>query len=656
MPIYLVEGPHRGPGSSRGGGRDPVVQGRDSEGRDRRRRLPERRARQHDHRDVPHHDAPHGSGVCPRIARLSLPLDGLREETEVPRSGVLLEGPAPCDLHLRDAPSDVDPPPGRIGAHALGARPRLPTDRAARGPADGPRGSAGRGAAGVGRRVDGPGPRRTGPQGDRGARDGHDHRGDRRPPERGPLAERGRDRAPRGGAHRHAGRARGRRPRPRARRPPAGAQHRSQAAPGPGEESRGAPPAAQAAGTRRREDGAHPVGNVPIGGAQRLTRRIPIPNRRRTLGNQTMATDPVCGMYVDETTSKLTAVVRGRTYYFCSETCLETFTAPEKEMRRLKLYTAFSLGIGLPLFFVALGMEFGWWLADAMLLANVAFFVAETPVQFVAGWRFYRGTRDAIKNRSANMDVLIAIGTSAAWGYSAIVTWLPFLGVAVTDPSTYYDTAAVIIGLILLGKYFEEIAKGKASDAIRKLMDLAPRTARVIRDGKEEDVPVELVQVGDVFIVRPGERVPVDGMIIEGYTAVDESMITGESIPVEKKVGDTAIGATINKTGLLRVRATRVGADTMLNQIVKLVEDAQIARAPIQKLADRVASVFVPAVIVIALAAGLFWYFIGYGWFFPVAQGYGLHTPITASLFVLVAVLIIACPCAMIKTATRTNK
>jgi len=360
-----------------------------------------------------------------------------------------------------------------------------------------------------------------------------------------------------------------------------------------------------------------------------------------------MATDPVCGMYVDETTSKLTAVVLNAVYYFCSETCLETFTAPEKEMRRLKLYTAFSLGIGLPLFFVALGMEFGWWLADAMLLANVAFFVAETPVQFVAGWRFYRGTRDAIKNRSANMDVLIAIGTSAAWGYSAIVTWLPFLGVAVTDPSTYYDTAAVIIGLILLGKYFEEIAKGKASDAIRKLMDLAPRTARVIRDGKEEDVPVELVQVGDVFIVRPGERVPVDGMIIEGYTAVDESMITGESIPVEKKVGDTAIGATINKTGLLRVRATRVGADTMLNQIVKLVEDAQIARAPIQKLADRVASVFVPAVIVIALAAGLFWYFIGYGWFFPVAQGYGLHTPITASLFVLVAVLIIACPCAL---------
>src|SRR3972149_4635641 len=338
MPIYLVEGPHRGPGSSRGGGRDPVVQGRDPEGRDRRRRLPERRARQHDHRDVPHPGAPHGSGVCPRIARLSLPLDGLREETEVPRSGVLLEGPAPCDLHLRDAPSDVDPPPGRIGAHALGARPRLPTDR--------------------------------------GARDGHDHRGDRRPPERGPLAERGRDRAPRGGAHRHAGRARGRRPRPRARRPPAGAQHRSQAAPGPGEESRGAPPAAQAAGTRRREDGAHPVGNVPIGGAQRLTRRIPIPNRRRTLGNQTMATDPVCGMYVDETTSKLTAGVRRRTYYFCSETCLETFTAPEKEMRRLKLYTAFSLGIGLPLFFVALGMEFGWWLPEPMLLPNAPFFCA----------------------------------------------------------------------------------------------------------------------------------------------------------------------------------------------------------------------------------------------------------------------------------------
>src|SRR5437899_8349492 len=268
-----------------------------------------------------------------------------------------------------------------------------------------------------------------------------------------------------------------------------------------------------------------------------------------------MPTDPVCGMYVDEGTH-LTAIVRGRKYYFCSETCLETFTAPEKELARIKRLTALSLGVGIPLFVVALGMGLGWFWSNLMEPMNVVFFVLATPVQFVAGWRFYRGFWDAIRSRSANMDVLIAIGTSAAWGYSAIVTFLPYVGVRGVDPATYYDTAAVIIGLILLGKYFEEIAKGKASDAIRKLMDLAPRTAHVLRDGREEEVAVELVQLEDLVIIRPGERVPVDGTIVEGFSAIDESMITGESIPVDKKIGDPAIGATGNKPGLLRILAT----------------------------------------------------------------------------------------------------
>ena len=346
-----------------------------------------------------------------------------------------------------------------------------------------------------------------------------------------------------------------------------------------------------------------------------------------------MATDPVCGMYVDEGTH-LTALVRGRRYYFCSHTCMEAFTAPAKEIARLKRLTALSLGIGLPLFVIGFGQGVGWWLSGLEEPVNLAFFVLATPVQFVAGWRFYHGTWDAFRNRSANMDVLIAIGTTAAWAYSAIVTFLPVLGVPLADQGTYYDTAAVIIGLILLGKYFEELAKGRAGDAIRKLMDLAPRTAHVIREGTEEEVPVELVQVDDRLVVRPGERIPVDGTIVEGSSAIDESMITGESIPVEKRVGDTAIGATINKSGLLTIRATRVGADTTLNQIIKLVEDAQVARAPIQRLADRVASVFVPAVVLIASLTFLVWKFV-------------YHDTIAQSLVFFIAVLIIACPCAL---------
>ena len=348
-----------------------------------------------------------------------------------------------------------------------------------------------------------------------------------------------------------------------------------------------------------------------------------------------MATDPVCGMFVDDATSTLKATVRGRTYYFCAETCPETFLAPEKELHRLKVYTAMSLGIGIPLFVAGLGMELHWYgtvLSQGAL--NLILFVFATPVQFIAGWRFYRGMWDALRNRSANMDVLIALGTSAAYGYSAAVTFLPLLGVSLSNLSTYYDTAAIIIGLILLGKYFEEIAKGKAGDAVRKLMDLAPRTARVLRDGKEQEIALELVQVDDVCIVRPGERVPVDGTILEGSSALDESMITGESLPVEKKEGDPVIGATVNKTGLMKVRATKVGADTTLNQIIKLVEDAQVSRAPIQRLADRVAAFFVPTVVSIATFSFLIW-------ILP------LSASLAFSLSIFIAILIIACPCAL---------
>jgi len=331
-------------------------------------------------------------------------------------------------------------------------------------------------------------------------------------------------------------------------------------------------------------------------------------------------------MYVDEKTATITRVIRGRTYYFCSESCARTFEAPEIELRNLKIMVAFSLALGLPTFIFSF-LE----VLPSILPNNVWLFLMATPVQFIPGWRFYRGTWDAIKSRLANMDTLIAVGTSAAWVYSTVVTFFPSV---FPEGGVYFDTAALIIGLVLLGKLLEDIAKGKASEAIRKLMDLQPRMARVIRNGREKEVPVELVQEGDLVIVRPGEKIPVDGEVVEGYSSVDEKMITGESIPVEKKVGDVVIGATINKAGMLRFKATKVGADTTLSQIVKLVEEAQISKAPIQRLADTISAYFVPAVMVIAIASFIAWYSLG-------------AKPFTFSLTIFISVLIVACPCAL---------
>lgn len=338
-----------------------------------------------------------------------------------------------------------------------------------------------------------------------------------------------------------------------------------------------------------------------------------------------MAKDPVCGMYVDERKATITRTIRGRTYYFCSESCARTFERPEIELRHLKYMVAFSLTFGI------LTLVFSFFRILPLLPPDVWLFLLATPVQFVAGWRYYRGTWDAIKNKSANMDTLIATGTSAAWVYSTAVAFFPDV---FPGGEVYFDTAALIIALILLGKLLEDMAKGKASEAVRKLMDLQPRMATVIRDGKESEVPVEQVQVGDIVVVRPGERIAVDGVVVEGHSSVDQKMITGESIPVDKGVGDEVIGATINKEGMLKFKATKVGADTTLSQIIKLVEEAQIARAPIQRLADTVASYFVPIVMIVALVTFLTWHLIG-------SQGFEF------SLSVAIAVLIIACPCAL---------
>jgi Cu+-exporting ATPase len=259
-----------------------------------------------------------------------------------------------------------------------------------------------------------------------------------------------------------------------------------------------------------------------------------------------------------------------------------------------------------------------------------------TPVQFWAGWRFYRGFWAALRHRTADMNTLIAVGTSAAYFYSVVAVLFPsVLTIGGTTPHLYFDTSTMIVALILLGRFLEARAKGQTSAAIKRLIGLQPKTALVVRDGKESEINVEEVQLGDLILVRPGERIPVDGVIRQGSPAVDESMVTGESLPVEKKEGDEVIGATINKTGSFKFEATRIGRDTTLARIVRLVEEAQGSKAPVQRLADVIASYFVPTVIAIAVVTFLIWYFFG-----PAPS-------LTYAFLNFIAVLIIACPCAL---------
>lgn len=267
--------------------------------------------------------------------------------------------------------------------------------------------------------------------------------------------------------------------------------------------------------------------------------------------------------------------------------------------------------------------------------ANWLMLALATPVQFYVGWQYYVGAYKALRNGSANMDVLIAMGSSAAYFYSLPIVfgWL--------EGHVYLETAAVIITLIKLGKFLEARAKGRTSEAIKKLMSLRAKTAQVLRDGVELEIPVEDVRVGDLVSVRPGEKIPVDGVVVEGRSSVDESMLTGESLPVEKAPGEPVIGATLNKLGLLRFEATKVGRETALAQIIRLVEEAQGSKAPIQKLADQVSAIFVPAVIAIAALTFLVWFFL-----IPLPAGAEV-TVFTRALINMVAVLVIACPCAM---------
>jgi Cu+-exporting ATPase len=259
-----------------------------------------------------------------------------------------------------------------------------------------------------------------------------------------------------------------------------------------------------------------------------------------------------------------------------------------------------------------------------------------TPVQFWAGLRFYRGAWGALKHKTSDMNTLIAVGSSVAYFYSVLAVVAPGLFTTdILEPHLYFDTSAMIIALILLGRFLEARARGRTSEAIKKLVGMQPKSALVIREGQQKEIPVEDVQVGDIVLVRPGERIPVDGIVHEGHSSVDESVITGESIPVEKKVGDEVIGATINRTGSFQFEATKVGKDTTLAHIVRMVEEAQGSKAPVQRLADVIASYFVPTVIGIAIVTFIVWYFVG-----P-------SPALTFALLNLVAVLVIACPCAL---------
>ena len=311
--------------------------------------------------------------------------------------------------------------------------------------------------------------------------------------------------------------------------------------------------------------------------------------------------------------------------------------ARQAEIAKQRRLLTIGLVFTIPLFMLSMARDFGLLpqqIADSVWL-NWVFFALATPVQFYVGWDYYVGAYKALRNGSANMDVLIAMGSSAAYFYSIPV----MLGLI--PGHTYFETSAVIITLIKLGKYLEARAKGHTSEAIKKLMGLRAKTAHVVRDGDEIDIPIDEVLVGDVIIVRPGEKIPVDGVVIEGHSSVDESMLTGESLPLEKRPGDAVIGATLNKLGLIKFEATKVGKETALAQIIRLVEQAQGSKAPIQQLADQVSAVFVPAVIVIALVTFLVWYFI-----VPMPTNSEL-TLFTRALINMVAVLVIACPCAM---------
>ncbi len=350
----------------------------------------------------------------------------------------------------------------------------------------------------------------------------------------------------------------------------------------------------------------------------------------------TIVRDPVCGMDVD-TENALSAKIGDRTYYFCSQQCLDVYTAPERELKAMQRRVAFTLAGAI----AALGLKvitlFGliatimyFEVVGGLRIYDIAIFIVSTPIVWIAGYRIYKGAFQSLKNRNINMDVLVTVGVLAGWIYGILNVFVLPSAEAGTG---YMEVAIGILAFVLLGRYIEELIRRRSAASIRKLLELQPTMARVVRDGKEIDMPIDEVKVGDVIIVKPGEKIPVDGTVTEGYSSVDEKLLTGESIPVEKIVGSEVVGATINKTGILTINATRVGDETALSQIVHLVEEAQSSSAPVQRFADRIVKYFVPTILTVAAVSFTYWY---------------ITTGNFATAFLaLLAVVLISCPCAL---------
>jgi Cu+-exporting ATPase len=338
-----------------------------------------------------------------------------------------------------------------------------------------------------------------------------------------------------------------------------------------------------------------------------------------------------------DTETALSAKIGDRTYYFCSQQCLDVYTAPERELKAMQKRVALTLigvvaALGLRVItlfgIVATIMYFD--IVGGLRVYDLAIFIVSTPVVLIAGFRIYKGAYLSLRNRNVNMDVLVTAGVLAGWIYGVLNVF--FLSTAEAG-SGYLEVAIGILAFVLLGRYIEELIRRRSAASIRKLLELQPTMARVVRDGKETDMAIDQVLVGDVIIVKPGEKIPIDGTVTAGYSSVDEKLLTGESIPIEKTVGSEVIGATINKTGVLTVTATRIGDETALSQIVHLVEEAQASSAPVQRFADRIIRYFVPIIFTVAAISFSFWY---------ITSG-----NFSTAFLALLAVLLISCPCAL---------